>query len=214
MKSNKQLVKERKTFKTVQQHQQQKQLHTVRKEMKCSWDSEILHEIVLETTQISSCISDFHLVSRTISCSISESLSNSELCPYSEAQGGLGGHSLRGTDLTPAVCQEAESSYCSCCRVPRKLPIDFKNIGIGLGISPLNIVIRLEILYCIVVGFGLSTLVLKYCQHFRHSKSFFYESVSIKFQKGGLTSGHCCKNPVLPRTTVCLRACILLLCTT
>ena len=43
------------------------------KEMKCSGDYEILHGIVRDATRISSCFSDFHVVSRTISCSISES---------------------------------------------------------------------------------------------------------------------------------------------
>ena len=38
--------------------------------MKCSGDSEILHEIVRDTSGISSCFSDFRVVSRTISCSI------------------------------------------------------------------------------------------------------------------------------------------------
>ena len=47
-------------------------LHTVRKEIKCSGDSEILHEIVRDTTQTSSSFSDFRVVSRTISCSTSE----------------------------------------------------------------------------------------------------------------------------------------------
>ena len=41
--------------------------------MKCSGDYEILHGIVRDATRISSCFSDFHVVSRTISCSISES---------------------------------------------------------------------------------------------------------------------------------------------
>ena len=34
----------------------------------------MLHEIVRDTTQISSCFSDFRVVSRTIPCSITESL--------------------------------------------------------------------------------------------------------------------------------------------
>ena len=42
--------------------------------MNCSVDSEILHETLRDTTRISSCFSDFRVVSRTISCSISESL--------------------------------------------------------------------------------------------------------------------------------------------
>ena len=46
---------------------------TVKKEMKCSGDSEILPEKVRDTSQIRSRFSDFHEVSRTISCSISES---------------------------------------------------------------------------------------------------------------------------------------------
>ena len=46
---------------------------TVKKEMKCSENSDILHEIVRDTTQIRSCFSDFRVVSQTISCSISES---------------------------------------------------------------------------------------------------------------------------------------------
>ena len=41
--------------------------------MNCSGDSEILHKIVCETTQISSWYSDFRVVSRTISCIIWES---------------------------------------------------------------------------------------------------------------------------------------------
>ena len=41
--------------------------------MKCSENSDILHEIVRDTTQIRSCFSDFRVVSQTISCSISES---------------------------------------------------------------------------------------------------------------------------------------------
>ena len=46
---------------------------TDRKEMNCSRDSKILHGLVHDTTQISSCFSDFRVVSRTNSCSISES---------------------------------------------------------------------------------------------------------------------------------------------
>ena len=42
--------------------------YTVRKEIKTGGDSEILHEIVSETTRISSCFSDFRVVSRTILC--------------------------------------------------------------------------------------------------------------------------------------------------
>ena len=38
-----------------------------------SGDFEILHEIVRDTTRISSCFSDFLVVSRTITCRISES---------------------------------------------------------------------------------------------------------------------------------------------
>ena len=48
----------------------------VKKEMKCNGDSEILHKIVRDTTRISSCFSEFRVVSRTIWCtysSISES---------------------------------------------------------------------------------------------------------------------------------------------
>ena len=41
--------------------------------IKCSGDSEILYETVRDTTRISSRLSDFRVVSRTISCSISES---------------------------------------------------------------------------------------------------------------------------------------------
>ena len=41
--------------------------------MECSRDSEIIHEIVRDTTRISSCFHDFRVVSRTISCIISES---------------------------------------------------------------------------------------------------------------------------------------------
>ena len=50
--------------------------YTVRKEIKCSGDSEILvHEIVRDNTQtqISLCFSNFRVLSRTIWCSISES---------------------------------------------------------------------------------------------------------------------------------------------
>ena len=47
--------------------------YTVRKEMKCSEDSQIIHEIVRDTSLICSCFYDFRVVSRTISCSISES---------------------------------------------------------------------------------------------------------------------------------------------
>ena len=39
---------------------------TVRKEMNCSGDSEIQHEIVRDTTRISSCFSDFRVVSWSI----------------------------------------------------------------------------------------------------------------------------------------------------
>ena len=39
----------------------------LKNEMKCSGDSEILQEIVCDTTRISSCFFDFHVVSRTIS---------------------------------------------------------------------------------------------------------------------------------------------------
>ena len=46
---------------------------TFRKEITCSGDSEILQEIVRDTTRISSCFSDLHLVLRAISFSISES---------------------------------------------------------------------------------------------------------------------------------------------
>ena len=45
----------------------------VRKEIQCSGDSEILHEIVRDTTRIGSCFSIFCAVSRIISCNISES---------------------------------------------------------------------------------------------------------------------------------------------
>ena len=44
-----------------------------KKEMKCSGDSEILRKKFRDTTQITSCISDSRVVSRTISCTISES---------------------------------------------------------------------------------------------------------------------------------------------
>ena len=47
--------------------------YTVRKEMKCSEDSQILHEIVHDTSLICLCFYDFRIVSRTISSSISES---------------------------------------------------------------------------------------------------------------------------------------------
>ena len=43
-----------------------------RKVIKCCGDSEILHEIVRDTPWTSSQLSDFRLVSRTISGSISE----------------------------------------------------------------------------------------------------------------------------------------------
>ena len=46
--------------------------YTVRKEIKCSGDSEILREIARDTTRIKSCRSDFRVVSRPISFSISE----------------------------------------------------------------------------------------------------------------------------------------------
>ena len=42
--------------------------------MKCSVDFDILHEIVRDTIRTSSYFSDFRVVSRTISCNISESL--------------------------------------------------------------------------------------------------------------------------------------------
>ena len=42
------------------------------KEMKCFGDSEIFHEIVRNTTQISLCFSDFRVVSQTMLCCISE----------------------------------------------------------------------------------------------------------------------------------------------
>ena len=48
-------------------------LHTVRKEIKCSGDFEILNGFVHDTTRISPCFSDFRFISRTISCSSSES---------------------------------------------------------------------------------------------------------------------------------------------
>ena len=38
----------------------------VRKEMKSSGDSEILHELVRDTERISSCFSEFHVVLQTI----------------------------------------------------------------------------------------------------------------------------------------------------
>ena len=44
--------------------------YTVRKEIKCVRDFEKLHEIVRDTKRISSCFSDFRIVSRTIQCSI------------------------------------------------------------------------------------------------------------------------------------------------
>ena len=46
--------------------------YAIRKEIQCSRDSEILHEIVRDTMRISSCFSDFCGLSRTISCSISK----------------------------------------------------------------------------------------------------------------------------------------------
>ena len=46
----------------------------VRKEITSRGDSQILHKIVSDTTQISLCFSDFRVFSRIISCSISESL--------------------------------------------------------------------------------------------------------------------------------------------
>ena len=46
---------------------------TVRKEIKCSGDSEILYDIVRDTPRISSSFFDFRVVSRTILCCISES---------------------------------------------------------------------------------------------------------------------------------------------
>ena len=49
-------------------------VHTDKKEIKCNEDSEILQEVVRDTTRNSSCFSEFCVVSRTISCSISESL--------------------------------------------------------------------------------------------------------------------------------------------
>ena len=48
-------------------------LYTVRKEIKKNGDFEILHEIVLDTTRISSCFFVLCIVSRTILCRISES---------------------------------------------------------------------------------------------------------------------------------------------
>ena len=50
--------------------------YTARKEIKCSEDSEILHEIVRDTTR-NMFFPDFREVSRTISCCISESRYNS-----------------------------------------------------------------------------------------------------------------------------------------
>ena len=44
-------------------------LYTVRKEIKCSGDSEILNEIICDTTPISSCFYDLNIVSQTISFS-------------------------------------------------------------------------------------------------------------------------------------------------
>ena len=57
--------------------------YTVRKEIKCSGDSEILHEIVCDNTQtqISSCFSNFRELARTISYSIS--VSTLHLIPFS-----------------------------------------------------------------------------------------------------------------------------------
>ena len=49
-------------------------MHTDKKEIKCNEDSELLQEVVRDTTRNSSCFSEFRVVSRTISCSISESL--------------------------------------------------------------------------------------------------------------------------------------------
>ena len=63
-------------------------LYTVRKEIKKNGDFEILHEIVLDTTRISSCFFVLCIVSRTILCRISESplhfisfLSTVYVCP-------------------------------------------------------------------------------------------------------------------------------------
>ena len=54
-------------------HCQYLALLTFRKEMKCSGYSKILRKKFRDTTQITSCISDSRVVSRTISCTISES---------------------------------------------------------------------------------------------------------------------------------------------
>ena len=48
-------------------------LYTVNKEIKCSGDSEILHEIVRDITRKSEKHEPNRVISRTISCSISES---------------------------------------------------------------------------------------------------------------------------------------------
>ena len=53
-------------------HNVQYVLYTVRKEMKCIRDSEILYGMVHDSTRISSCFSDFRVVSWTNSCRISE----------------------------------------------------------------------------------------------------------------------------------------------
>ena len=50
--------------------------YTISKKIKCTRESEILHELVCDTTQISLCFSAFRGVSRNISCSISESPHN------------------------------------------------------------------------------------------------------------------------------------------
>ena len=48
---------------------QPQSIHCFEKEMKCSWDSEILHEIVWDTTRKSKKHELIHVVLRTISCS-------------------------------------------------------------------------------------------------------------------------------------------------
>ena len=86
-----------------------KEKFTVRKEMKCVGNSEILHEIVCDTTHISSCFFNFCVVSQTILCSISESLEapergnnrkwqrqRSALDPFKNMQDRLAKESLEG----------------------------------------------------------------------------------------------------------------------
>ena len=57
---------------TLFQPQKPQNLHTVKKERKCKEDFEILHGLVHDTTRTSSYFSNFRLISRTNSCSISK----------------------------------------------------------------------------------------------------------------------------------------------